>query len=318
MNVLKTGMLLAAMTALFMGVGWLIGGQQGMLIALVFAAATNLWAWWSSDTMALKAHRARVVGPQDAPDLYRMTAELAERAGLPMPKLAVIDSDQPNAFATGRNSENATVAVTTGLVDSLSREEVAGVIAHELAHIQNRDILIMSVAATVAGAISMLAQFGLFFGGGNRERGGGLGIIGVLLATLLAPLGAMLIQMTISRTREYAADRRGAEICGNPSWLASALQRIAGGRGMMRSAEANPATAHMFIVNPLTGRGVDPLFSTHPSTDNRVRALMEMAREMGQLPAAAPRSASRAASPWDAQAPVGGTRGPARRPGPWR
>ncbi|WP_339949972.1 zinc metalloprotease HtpX [uncultured Albimonas sp.] len=287
MNYVKTAMLLAFLTALFMGVGFLLGGASGMMIALVVAIGMNAFAYWNSDTLALKAHRAKQVDAATAPELHAMVARLARNAGLPMPKVCVIETDQPNAFATGRNPDNAAVAVTTGLMRSLSREELAGVIAHELAHIRNRDTLIMTLAATVAGAISMLAQFGLFFGGGARDERNPLGLVGVIAAALFAPFAAMLIQMMISRTREYAADRAGAQICGDPLALASALRRIAGGgkARVMESAERDPATAHMFIVNPLAGRGADSLFSTHPATANRVAALEAMAREGGRAPA---------------------------------
>jgi heat shock protein HtpX len=278
----------------------------------------NLFALWGSDRMVLARHGAREVDARSAPDLHRMTAELAANAGLPMPKLYVIDSDQPNAFATGRNPENAAVAVTTGLVRSLSREELAGVVAHELAHIRNRDTLIMTIAATFGGAISFLAQFGLFFGAaGDRDRGP-FGFIGVLLAVILAPLAAMLIQMSISRTREYAADRAGAEFCGNPLWLASALSRIAGGghARVMASAERDPASAHMFIVNPLSGRGMDNLFSTHPATENRIAALEAMARETGARPAPAhrPPETDAAAGPWGGAPARPHAEGPSARP----
>jgi heat shock protein HtpX len=280
MNTTKTMMLLAAMTALFMSVGWLLGGTAGAGIALVFAMGTNAFAFWNSDRLALAAHGARPVSPQSAPDLYAMVETLAERADLPMPGVYVIDSDQPNAFATGRSPEKGAVAVTAGLMRQLSREELAGVIAHELAHIKNRDTLTMTVAATLAGALSMLAQFGLFFGGG-RDRNP-LGFIGVLLAVILAPIAAMMIQMLISRTREYSADRMGGEICGNPLWLASALERISGAARShpMPSAESHQATAHLFIVNPLFGGRMDNLFATHPSTQNRVAALQAQANEM--------------------------------------
>jgi heat shock protein HtpX len=281
MNYVKTMMMLAAMTALFLGIGWLIGGMAGALIALVVAIGINGYAYWNSDKLALAAHNARPVSRQSAPDLYRMVEGLAANAGLPMPKLYIIEQDQPNAFATGRNPEHAAVAVTTGIMRQLSDEELAGVIAHELAHIRNRDTLIMTVAATVAGAISMLAQFGLFFGGGRGR--GWAGFLGVLLAAILAPVAAMMIQMLISRTREYSADRLGAEISGNPLGLASALARISGGsRSEMATAERNPATAHMFIVNPLSGRGMDGLFTTHPKTENRIAALKAQAIEMGR------------------------------------
>jgi heat shock protein HtpX len=282
MNTVKTMMLLAAMTALFLSVGWLIGGTAGALIALVIALGTNAFAFWNSDRLALAAHDAREVGAQTAPDLHRMVEGLARNAGLPMPRLYVIDQDQPNAFATGRTPERAAVAVTTGIMHQLNEQELAGVIAHELAHIKNCDTLTMTVAATVAGAISMLAQFGLFFGGGRGR--GWMGIVGTLLAAIMAPIAAALIQATISRTREYSADRMGGEICGNPLWLASALGRISGGarRFEMITAESHPASAHLFIVNPLSGRPMDGLFTTHPATENRIAALKRQAVEMGR------------------------------------
>jgi heat shock protein HtpX len=286
MNGMKTMMLLASLTALFMGVGWLIGGGAGAVVALLFAIATNAYAFWNSDRLALRMHDAQPVTRMSAPDLYAMVEELARNADLPTPAVYVIDSPQPNAFATGRDPENAAVAVTTGIMRTLSSEELAGVIAHELAHIKNRDTLIMTVAATVAGAIAMLAniaQFSMIFGGSSENRNNPLGLIGVLVAVFVAPLAAMLIQMTISRTREYSADRMGAEICGQPMWLASALAKIAGGaqRVEMDSAERNPASAHLFIVNPLAGRRFDSLFSTHPATENRIAALREMAGGTG-------------------------------------
>ena len=222
MSYLKTAILLAGLTGLFMGVGYLIGGASGALIALVIAAATNLFAYWNSDRMVLSMYGAHEVDQHSAPDLFHLVAELAGRAGLPMPRVFVMDEAQPNAFATGRNPQNAAVAVTTGLMQSLSREELAGVIAHELAHIKNHDTLLMTITATIAGAISMVAQFGMFFGG-NRDNNSGPGIIGSIAMMILAPLGAMLVQMAISRTREYAADDLGARICGQPMWLASAL-----------------------------------------------------------------------------------------------
>lgn len=283
MNTTRTMLLLAAMTALFMSVGWLLGGTAGAGIALVFAMATNAFAFWNSDRLALAAHGARPVDARSQPGLHDLVARLAGRAGLPMPGVYLIDSDQPNAFATGRSPAKAAVAVTTGLMRQLSHEELAGVIAHELAHIRNRDTLTMTIAATLAGALSMLAQFGLFFGGG-RDRNP-LGFIGVLLAVILAPMAAMMIQMMISRTREYSADRMGGEICGNPLWLASALQRISGAARShpMQSAETHQATAHLFIVNPLFGGRMDNLFATHPSTANRVAALQAQAGEMRRL-----------------------------------
>jgi heat shock protein HtpX len=276
MNLVRTAMLLAFMTALFMGVGYLIGGEGGMLIALAIAAAMNLFGYWNSDKMVLRMHNAREVDERSAPEFYGMVRDLAARAELPMPKVYIIEEAQPNAFATGRNPQNAAVAATTGLLRSLSREEVAGVMAHELAHVQNRDTLIMTITATLAGAIAMLANFAIFFRGNNNNP---LGLIGVLVAMIVAPLAAMLVQMAISRTREYAADRRGAEICGNPLWLSSALGKIASAAGRIRNdrAERNPATAHMFIINPLSGERMDNLFSTHPDTGNRIAALEAMA-----------------------------------------
>lgn len=279
MNYMKTAILLAGLMALFGAVGFLIGGEAGMLIALGLAAAMNLFAYWNSDRMVLSMYGAREVDARTAPEFHGLVAELAQRAGLPMPRVYVIDNDQPNAFATGRNPENAAVAATTGLLHSLSREEIAGVMAHELAHVKNRDTLIMTITATLAGAIGMLANFAMFFGGSSDNRNNPLGIIGSIAIMILAPIAAMLVQMAISRSREYAADRMGAEIAGDPTWLASALQRISGAAERIpnEQAERRPATAHMFIINPLHGRGMDNLFSTHPSTENRVAALMQLA-----------------------------------------
>ncbi|QFU08981.1 hypothetical protein PARPLA_01884 [Rhodobacteraceae bacterium THAF1] len=290
----KTAMLMAAMTALFMGLGYLLGGATGAGIALVVAAGMNVFSWWNSDKMVLRMHNAQPLPPGDRGGLHDLTAGLARNAGMPMPALYLIDTPQPNAFATGRNPENAAVAVTTGLIQSLSREEVAGVIAHELAHIQNRDTLIMTITATFAGAISMLANFALFFGG-SRER---LGLIGTIAMMILAPLAASLVQMAISRTREYAADRAGAEICGNPIWLASALQRIQQGASRIdnHAAERNPASAHMFIINPLHAHKHDNLFATHPATENRVAALRAMAGKGPQVAAEASGGPKR--GPW--------------------
>jgi heat shock protein HtpX len=282
MNYFKTMLLLAALTALFMGVGYLIGGTGGMLIAFLFAIATNAYAFWNSDKLALRMHNAQPVTRASHPELHAMVAELARNADLPMPKVYVIDTDQPNAFATGRNPENAAVAATTGLMRILSRDELAGVMAHELAHVKNRDTLIMTIAATVAGAIAILAQFGFFFSRASGGRNNPLGPLGVLLAVLLAPLAAALIQMLISRTREYSADRLGAEIARDPLGLADALRKIsaAAKRIEMPSAERNPASAHLFIVNPLSGARMDNLFSTHPNPENRIRALEAMAAEL--------------------------------------
>ncbi|WP_424926847.1 zinc metalloprotease HtpX [Amaricoccus tamworthensis] len=280
MGYVKTAMLMAAMTALFMGVGYLIGGSGGAVIALVVAAAMNVFTWWNSDRMVLRMHNARRVPPGDRLGLHALTAELARNAGLPEPKVYLIETPQPNAFATGRNPANAAVAVTAGLMQSLTREELAGVIAHELAHIRNHDTAIMTVTATFAGAISMLANFALFFGG-SRER---MGLVGTLLMMFLAPMAAGLVQMAISRTREYAADKAGAEICGHPLWLASALEKIASGAARIdnHAAERNPATAHMFIINPLHAHKHDSLFATHPATENRVAELRAMAARGGQ------------------------------------
>jgi len=311
MNTLKTTLLLAAMTALLMVVGYAVGGQQGTLIALIFAAGTNLFAWWKSDKMVLKMHKARPIGPREAPDLIRLIDRLAQNAQIPMPAVYLIDGDQPNAFATGRNPENSAIAMTTGIVRILDTEELAGVIAHEMAHIKNRDTLTMTISATVAGAISMVAQFGLFFGG-SRDRP--MGALGTIAMAILAPMAAMVIQMTISRTREYAADRTGAEICRNPMWLARALVKISNGHSMLVTAERFPSTAHLFIHNPLTGRGTDSLFSTHPDVRNRVAELQAMAQEMGQHYATLPDvRQKRYPSPW------GMRRGATQRMGsPWR
>lgn len=275
-NSLRTGVLIAAMTALFLGIGYLIGGMGGAAIAFVIALGMNAFAYWNSDKMVLRMYGAREVDEAAAPEYVRIVRRLAANANLPMPRTFIIETDQPNAFATGRNPENAAVAATTGLIRMLSPEELAGVMAHELAHIKNRDTLIMTVTATIAGAISMLANFALFFGG---NRNNPLGIVGVILMMILAPLAAALVQMAISRTREYSADAGGAEICGRPQWLASALKKIEQGASRIDNepAEANPATAHMFIINPLHAHKRDSLFSTHPATANRVAKLMEMA-----------------------------------------
>jgi heat shock protein HtpX len=284
MNYLRTAILLAGLTALFMGIGFLIGGQAGALIALLVAAAMNLFSYWNADKLVLSMHGAQEVDARTAPDLVHLVGELAGRAGLPMPRVYLMDNPQPNAFATGRNPEHAAVAVTTGLLNTLNRDEVAGVIAHELAHIRNRDTLIMTITATIAGAISMLAQFGMFFGGGHRDNNsGGVGIIGTLAMVILAPIAAMLVQMAISRTREYSADNIGAHIAGGTDGLSSALVKISNAAHQIENdtAEQNPATAHLFIINPLSGHRMDNLFSTHPSTENRITALNELAREMG-------------------------------------
>lgn len=282
MNLVRTAMLLAVMTALFMAVGFAIGGRGGMMIAFVMAAGMNFFSYWNSDRMVLRMYRAQEVDERSAPEYYAIVRDLAENAGLPMPRVYVIDSPQPNAFATGRNPENAAVAASTGLLNALSYDEVAGVMAHELAHVQNRDTLTMTLTATLAGAISMLGNFAFLFGGNRENNNNPLGFVGVLIAMIVAPMAAMLVQMAISRTREYSADRRGAEICGKPLALASALQKIAGAAHRIHNddAERNPATAHMFIINPLSGERMDNLFSTHPNTENRIAALQQMAQEM--------------------------------------
>jgi len=278
----RTALLIAGMTALFLAVGFMIGGTGGMLIAFVIAAGMNMFAYWNSDRMVLRMYGAREVDARSAPALYGIVKQLAERAELPMPRVYIIENPQPNAFATGRNPQNAAVAATTGLLATMSHEEIAGVMAHELAHVKNRDTLTMTITATIAGAIGMLANFALFFGG-SRDNNNPLGIVGVLAVMILAPLAAMLVQMAISRSREYEADRIGAEICGRPLWLANALENLdkASKRIDNQAAEANPSTAHMFIVNPLHAHAHDKLFATHPNTANRVRRLREMAGVAG-------------------------------------
>ncbi|MCL4714171.1 MAG: zinc metalloprotease HtpX [Hyphomonadaceae bacterium] len=303
MNHLKTYMLLAAMTALFGAVGYLVGGASGMLIALLAAGGMNLFAYWNADKMVLRHFRAQEVDPRH-PDprvqgYLQDTLALAQRAGLPAPKIYIIDNPQPNAFATGRNPENAAVAATSGLLGLLSRDEIRGVMAHELAHVKNRDTLTMTVTATIAGAVAMLANFALFFGGRDRNP-----IVGLLIM-LLAPIAASLVQFAISRAREYEADRIGAEIGGEPEALARALEKIEAyaRQRVNMDAERNPAMAHLFIINPLSGQGADNLFSTHPNTKNRIAQLMDIARRFGRPTAPA------GAGPW------GGA--PRATRGPW-
>ena len=280
-------MLLAAMTALFGFIGFALGGVGGMMIALVVACGMNMFAYWNSDKAVLKMYGAQPVSKNDAPDIYHMTQALVQNANMPMPKLYVLNTDQPNAFATGRDPEHAAVAVTTGLVNILSRDELAGVIAHELAHIKNRDTLIMTVTATIAGAIGMIANVAMFLpmfsSSSDEDRPNP---IAMMALAILAPMAAGIVQMAISRTREYDADRIGAEICGDPMALAGALSKIENsvrGGNHNRAAEKNPATAHMFIINPLFGKGSDKLFSTHPNTANRIAALTEMAQSLKPL-----------------------------------
>ncbi len=276
MNTLRTGFLMAALTGLFLVVGFLLGGQGGMVIAFLLAAGTNLFAYWNSDKVLLRMYGARQVDESTDPRLVHIVSRLASQAGLPMPKVFIVDNDQPNAFATGRNPEHAAVCVTTGILNRIGDEELAGVLAHELAHVKHRDTLTMTIVATMAGAISMLANFAFFFGGGRRNNP--LGAIGAILVLLLAPLAAMLVQMAISRSREFDADKAGAEISGRPLWLASALQKIDSAAQVIDNpqADANPATAHMFIINPLHG-GVSGLFASHPSTAERIARLKAMA-----------------------------------------
>jgi heat shock protein HtpX len=309
MNYLRTGLLLAGLTGLFVAVGSLIGGQTGAVMALVLAAGMNLFAYWNSDRMVLSMHGAHEVDAAHAPDLHALVGDLARRAGLPMPRVYLMDNPQPNAFATGRNPQNAAVAVTTGLLQTLDRNEVAGVVAHELAHIANRDTLIMTVTATIAGAISMLGNFAMFSGlSGNRDNH--VGLVGGLAMMILAPLAAMLVQMAISRTREYAADNLGARISGEPLALAAALTKISDMAHVVpnESAEHSPATAHLFIVNPLSGARMDNLFSTHPSTENRIAALKALAGQQGAGPRFALGGLGSSRGPWGAS--HGSPRGP--------
>jgi len=275
-NQIRTTILLAVMTALILWVGQLLGGRQGMIIALIFAAGMNFFSYWYSDKLVLKMYRASEVTPNQAPELYEMVQRLTQSAGLPMPKLYVIPQEAPNAFATGRNPEHAVVAVTEGLLKIMGREEVTGVLAHELAHVKNRDILIGSIAATMAGAIMMLAtmaRWSAIFGGGrNDEEGGGAGVIGLIAMSIIAPMAAMVVQMAISRSREYLADATGAGFVGHPEGLAKALEKL-GAYSKRLPMDANPSTAHMFIVNPLSGKSMMSLFSTHPPLEERIARL---------------------------------------------
>ena len=287
MNLFRTGILMALLTGLFLAVGYLIGGGPGMVMAFIFAAGTNLFAYWNSDKMVLSMYGARAVDETTAPDLVHIVRQLAEADGLPMPKVYIAENDQPNAFATGRNPEHAAVCATTGLLNRLSKEELAGVLAHELSHVKNRDTLTMTIVATIGGAVGMLANFAFFMGG---RRNNPLGPIGAIAVAILAPIAAMLVQMAVSRAREFEADRSGAILSGRPLWLASALQRIEHAAEVVENpeAEANPATAHMFIINPLHGGGMSALFSSHPSTEERIARLKAMAAELGQAPKPGP------------------------------
>lgn len=277
-NWLKTAVLMAAIVALFGAIGAMLGGANGMLLALLFGGAMNFFAYWFSDSMVLKMYNAQQVDEASSPYLYNMVKELAGRAGLPMPRVYIIDEAQPNAFATGRNPEHAAVAATSGILQMLTARELRGVMAHELAHVQHRDILLSTISATMAGAISALANFAVFFGG-RSENGRPANPLAGILVMILAPLAASLIQMAISRAREFEADRGGAEFCGDPNALADALLKIdAYARGIpMAAAEAHPETAQMMIMNPLSGGGIAGLFSTHPPTEERVARLREMA-----------------------------------------
>jgi heat shock protein HtpX len=277
-NLMKTAVLMAAITGLFMALGSVLGGSQGMMIALVIALGMNFFSYWFSDKLVLKMYNAQQVDESSAPQFYRMVQDLAQRAQLPMPKVYLINEDAPNAFATGRNPEHAAVAATTGILRVLSERELRGVMAHELAHVRHRDILISTVSATMAGAISMLANFAMFFGGRNSEGRSTNPIVGILVM-LLAPIAAGLIQMAISRAREFEADRGGAEISGDPQALASALQKIHQvAQGIpLAAAEQHPETAQMMIVNPLSAGGLRGLFSTHPPMEERVQRLLAMA-----------------------------------------
>ncbi len=285
-NFAKTAVLMAAITALFIIVGGMLGGEQGMLMALLIAVGMNFFSYWFSDTMVLKMTNAQQVDERSAPEFYAMVKELADRAGLPMPKVFLIDEDAPNAFATGRNPENASVAATTGILKILNRRELRGVMAHELAHVRNRDILISTIAATMAGAVSALANFAMFFGGRGADGRPHNPIANILVA-ILAPLAASLIQMSISRAREYEADRGGAEISSDPESLARALEKIhAHAQGIpFYAVERHPETAQMMILNPLSAGGLSQLFSTHPPTEERVARLLSMAKD-GAYPGA--------------------------------
>lgn len=310
MNYMRTALLLAALTAFFLAIGYMLGGQTGLIIALVVALGMNFFAYWNSDQMVLRMAGAREVGPQEAPELYGIVQQLSQRAGLPMPRVYVIDEDQPNAFATGRSPEHAAVAVNSGLLRHLSREEVTGVLAHELGHVKHRDTLTMTIAATLAGAIGMLANFAFFFGGSRDSEGRSNPVAGIAMM-ILAPLAASLVQMAISRSREYEADRAGAEISGNPLWLASALQRLHAGTQAIpnATAEANPATAHLYIDNPLSGGGMASLFSTHPPMEERIARLQAMAGASDGF-RVAPATSSPTPSRRGGSVPQTGNRGP--------
>lgn len=326
MNAVRTTFLLAALTGVFMAIGYVVAGEGGMLIALGAALVINLFSYWNSDKVVLRLQHAELVDPRRAPDLFGLVEGLAMNAGIPVPKIYLIHTDQPNAFATGRNPENAAVAVSTGLLRHLERGEIAGVIAHELAHIRSRDTLTMTITATLAGATSMLAQFGLFFG--SRNANSPVGPIGAIFMIILAPLAAVIVQLAISRTREYEADRDAAEITGDPLALASALGKISRLSKNFENpwARRTPGMAHMYIVNPLAGGGSDNLFSTHPDVRNRIAALEDIARQMTptrhvqpvrrQRPRLVRRGEPLRGGGWRVPDIATGAAEP-RRPGPW-
>jgi heat shock protein HtpX len=301
-NQIRTTILLAVMTAFILWMGQLLGGRQGMIIALVVAAGMNFFSYWYSDKMVLRMYRAREVTPQQAPEIYEMVRTLTRNAGLPMPKIYVIPQESPNAFATGRNPEHAVVAVTEGLIRIMEREEIMGVLAHELAHVKNRDILIGSVAATMAGAVMLLAtmaRWSAFFGGGSSDDDeGGLGTLGLIAMSIVAPMAAMLIQMAISRSREYLADATGSSFAGHSEGLASALEKL-GTYSRRLPMKANPSTAHMFIVNPLSGKSLMKFFSTHPPLEERIARLRGVHKSKGNGAPRIDRRQSEAKALWD-------------------
>ena len=302
-NQIRTTILLAVMTALIIWVGQLLGGRQGMVIAFVLAAGMNFFSYWFSDKLVLKMYRASEIAPGQSPRLYETVQRLTQRAGLPMPKLYVIPQSTPNAFATGRNPDHAVVAVTEGLVNLMDQREIEGVLAHELAHVKNRDILIGSIAATMAGAIMILASMArwsaIFGGGSHDDEGGGAGIFGLIAMSIIAPMAAMIIQMAISRSREYLADATGASFAGNPEGLASALAKL-GAYSKKLPMEANPSTAHMFIVNPLSGRSMMKWFSTHPPLEERIARLRGTPPpQKGNVESGEDRRAANARAAWD-------------------
>lgn len=301
-NWFRTTLLLGAMTALMVFIGGLLGGQQGMILAFILAVGMNFFSYWYSDKMVLKMYKAREVGPEDFPGLYTAVQELAHKAELPMPRVYIIPESSPNAFATGRNPEHAVIAVTEGLLSTMDDDEATGVLAHEMSHIKDRDILIGSIAATMAGAVmilSTMARWSAFFGGGSDDDEGGLGGIGLIVMSILAPLAAMLIQMAISRSREYLADATGARLTGNPEWLARALEKL-GAAAKKHPMHANPSTAHMFIVNPLSGGGLMHLFSTHPPLQERIARLRGTGPDQTpQAPVEEDRGKAEAAAMWE-------------------